>query len=244
MSLKRRGSDLDHGAKKMKSDDSNDGVSPGNTGETTPGTPTVVPHQPVTNLDHLPQTAREKINYLLQALADVSPETLYQVDIVEQINAVNSDGHWSPSFMYEPPPLDIIVGHHHGSHGAHDCKKTGCGKIVSRVRSLPYANGFFRFEVEHPQRHTCDGFALPYPAAEHAGSTFVEESLKDNFANKVQTVARKVVISHNREVLGWWVRRIAHFEPLLTGREEAMGQFLSGDIVCTEADGVDIWYFR
>ncbi|KAF5556871.1 hypothetical protein FMEXI_924 [Fusarium mexicanum] len=113
MNLKRRGSELDYEAKKMKFDDSNDndGVSSTSSVPTSPA----LTRQPVTDLDDLPLTAREKINYLLQALGDVSPETLYQVNIMDQINAINSDGHWPPSFMYKPPSLDIIVGHHHGT---------------------------------------------------------------------------------------------------------------------------------
>jgi hypothetical protein len=113
MGTKRRASELDHEAKKMKSDDSNghDKVSPRDWVQTTPRTRKVLPRQPITDLDDLPEAARQQFDYLLQAIGDASPEILYQVNLVDQINAINSDGPLPPSFKYAPPPMNIIVGH-------------------------------------------------------------------------------------------------------------------------------------
>ncbi|KAG5756110.1 hypothetical protein H9Q70_001312 [Fusarium xylarioides] len=113
MGMKRRGSDLDHEAKKMKSDNSNtdDEISPSNEVQTTQD----LPPRAVTDLHTLTQTVREQFNFLLQALSDVSPETLYEVNILDQINAIKSDGRQPPNFTYKPPPLEILVGHEHST---------------------------------------------------------------------------------------------------------------------------------
>ncbi|KAF5686356.1 hypothetical protein FCIRC_2912 [Fusarium circinatum] len=170
MNSKRRGPEMGHEAKKMKSDDSNDsdGVSSTSSVQTTPA----LPCQPVTDLDDLPQAAREKINYLLQALGDVSPETLYQVNIMDQINAINCDGPSPPRFKYKPPPIDIMVGYElsifptfpiyklsmlislSASNDADDCVFIGCDRIIAKVILLPYADGYFTVEIESRGRHT------------------------------------------------------------------------------------------
>ncbi|KLO78866.1 Uncharacterized protein LW93_4187 [Fusarium fujikuroi] len=120
MSLKRRGSELDHEAKMMKPDDSHDDdeVSSSSLQTTTP-----LPHQPVTDLADLPQTAHEQVNYLLQSLSDISPETLYKVNIFDQINAINSDGDSPPEFTFKPPEIEIMVGHKHGTFSHCSCLK-------------------------------------------------------------------------------------------------------------------------
>ncbi|KAF5591508.1 uncharacterized protein FSUBG_10434 [Fusarium subglutinans] len=258
MSLKRQGSDLDHGAKKMKSNDSNDndGVSSTSSMPTSPA----LPRQPVTDLDDLPHTAREKINYVLQALGDVSPETLYQVNIMDQINAINCDGTSPPHFKYKTPPIDMMVGYEHstfpnvliyrlnklttspGRTDAHDCAFIGCDRIVARVTTLRYADGYFTVEIKSRGRHT-PKLTLPYGTKDDR-RIFKEQSWEEGYRLKVQSLTRKAAVSHNREVLGWWVRRIVHSETRLTGREEARGEFLSGDVVLTKTSGDPILYFR
>ncbi|KAI1015317.1 hypothetical protein LB504_010946 [Fusarium proliferatum] len=159
MSLKRRGSELDHEAKKMKSDDSHgdDEVSPSSGVQTTP----TLPHQPVAVFADLSQTAREQVNYLLQALSDVSPETLYEVNILDQINAINSDGHRSPPrFTYKPPDMEITIGY---VKHTHDCNEKGCDRIMAAVNAVPYAVGYFTVEVGNPKRHPDEKLVLPCP---------------------------------------------------------------------------------
>ncbi|CVL06897.1 uncharacterized protein FMAN_11990 [Fusarium mangiferae] len=176
MSLKRRGSELDHEAKKMKSDDSHgdDEVSPSSGVQTTP----TLPHQPVAVFADLSQTAREQVNYLLQALSDISPKTLYEVNILDQINAVNSDGHHSPPRLtYKPPDMRITIGYDtHGTSPAvlvseltmlinipgdvnHDSKQKNWHKLVAHVTTKRYAAGYCRVGTPHK-----DSWALYSPS--------------------------------------------------------------------------------
>ncbi|EWY82957.1 hypothetical protein FOYG_15036 [Fusarium oxysporum NRRL 32931] len=240
MGTKRRASELDHEAKKMKSDDSNghDKISPRDWVQTTPRTRKVLPRQPITDLDDLPEAARQQFDYLLQAIGDASPEILYQVNLVDQINAINSDGPFPPSFKYAPSPMNIIVGHDmHRSDVVHDCEETGCDKIVATVVPLPYAIGCLAVEVKNPKRYTGDGLCLAYLDERRTGSTFKAKSWQKNYGLTVQSLARKAALSHNREVLGWWVREIARSETPLRpfkGKDEARQQFLSGDVYVGE----------
>ncbi|KAF5530755.1 hypothetical protein FPHYL_14031 [Fusarium phyllophilum] len=172
MGMKRRASDLDHEAKKMKSDDSNgnDEASSRNWVQTTPASS----YQPVTDLNGLPQTVREQLNFLLQALSDVSPESLSGANILDQINAINSDVR-RPIFTYKPPEMEITIGHSpHRSNNSHDCDGIGCARILSRINSEPYANGgYFTVEAEHPRLHMGD-FVLP---CEEDGGPTLKKSL-------------------------------------------------------------------
>ncbi|KAF5704130.1 hypothetical protein FMUND_12672 [Fusarium mundagurra] len=263
MGMKRRGSELDHEAKKIKSDDSigNDKVSSSNRVQTTPASP----HQPVAGLGALPQTAREQIAFLLQALSDVSPESLSGVSILDQINTVNSDGRWPPNFKYKPPYIDIMIGYEHGTFStvliselnmlislpggdiAHDCEKSGCNRIFATVAPQAYATGFFRVNILRLASYTAaKNLAFPYLVAKHPGLTFQKKPWKEAYRLKVQSLARKAVVSHNRQVLSWWMRKIAHAETpfaQFNGREEARGQFLSGDVEWTTACR-DAWRYR
>lgn len=105
----------------MKSDDRNgdDEVSSSSWVQATQASP----HQTVTDLAELPQTAREQVNCLLQALSDISPETLYKVNIFDQINAIKSDGDSPPEFTFKPPEIEIMVGHKHGTFSHCSCLK-------------------------------------------------------------------------------------------------------------------------
>ncbi|CZR49086.1 uncharacterized protein FPRO_12523 [Fusarium proliferatum ET1] len=145
MSLKRRGSELDREAKKMKSDNRNgdDAVSFRSWVQDTQASP----RQAVTDLADLPQTAREQVNYLLQALSDIPPETLYKVNIFDQINAINSDGDSPPGFTFKPPEIEIMVGHKHGGDSTHDCEDPACDKYFAKAKAIPYADGYRYFSV-------------------------------------------------------------------------------------------------
>ncbi|KAL5593135.1 hypothetical protein FOBRF1_012237 [Fusarium oxysporum] len=236
MGMKRRASELGREAKKIKSDDSNnvDKVSPRDWVQTTPRTRKVLPRKPITDLGDLPEVTRQQFDYLLQAIGDASPEILYQVNLVDQINTINSDGPFPPSFKYAPPPMNNIVGHDmHRSDIAHGCEENGCDKIVATVIPLPYAIGCLAVEVKDPRRFTRDGLCLAYLDERCTGSTFKERSWQKNYGLTVQSLARKAALSHNREVLGWWVRKIARSETPLRpfkGKEEARRQLLSGDV--------------
>ncbi|PNP85002.1 hypothetical protein FNYG_01699 [Fusarium nygamai] len=181
MGTKRRGSELDRDAKRIKSDDSmgNDEVSSSNCVQTTPA----LPRQPITDLNKLSQVAREQIHYLLQALRDVSPQSLSEVDILSQINAINSDSR-RLIFTYKPPDMVITIGHSPREIDvAHDCEKIGGGRLVSTISSVPYANGgYFTVEIEHPQLYMGN---LPFPCREDWGSKFEETPWKDNYLLKV-----------------------------------------------------------
>ncbi|KAH7150859.1 hypothetical protein DER46DRAFT_628779 [Fusarium sp. MPI-SDFR-AT-0072] len=116
-------SELDHPAKKIKSDNSNnnDKVSTRDRVPTTPRTRKVLSRQPITDSDDLPETTREQFDYSTPSF-----------NLVDQINAINSDGPFPPSFTYAPPPMNIIVGHDmHRSDIADDCEENGCDKIVA-----------------------------------------------------------------------------------------------------------------
>ncbi|CVL03871.1 uncharacterized protein FPRN_11957 [Fusarium proliferatum] len=245
MSLKRRGSELDHEAKKMKPDDSHgdDEVSSSSLQTTTP-----LLHQSVTNLADLPQTARTQFDYLLQALSDISPETLYEVNILDHINAINSDGDSPPEFTYEPPEIEIMVGHKHGSDSTHGCEDPACDKYFAKAKAMPYADGSRYFTVEVVQlRHLKGGqYWLPCREWKYSRSTFEVKPWKEKYLRQIQTLVGKAVVSHNREVLAWWVRKITHAETPLEpfkGREEARGKFLSGLVVWT-GPSRDAWYFH
>ncbi|EXM20844.1 hypothetical protein FOTG_11226 [Fusarium oxysporum f. sp. vasinfectum 25433] len=223
MGMKSRASELDREAKKIKSDDSNniDKVSPRDWVQSTPRTRTVLPRQPIIDLGDLPETTCEQFDYLLQAIGDASPEILYQVNIVDQINAINSDGPFPPSFNLP------------GSDAAHDCEENRCDKIVATVIPLPYAIGCLAVEVKNPTRYTGDRLCLAYLDERRTGSRFQKRSWQKNYGLTVQSLARKAALSYNREVLGWWVRKIARSETPLRpfkGKEEARRQFLSGDM--------------
>ncbi|KAG7409172.1 hypothetical protein LZL87_014308 [Fusarium oxysporum] len=183
MGTKHRASELNHPAKKMKSDNSNnnDKVSTRDWVPTAPRTRKVLPRQPITDSDDLPETTREQFGYLLQAIGDTSTETLYQVNLVDQINAFNSEGPFPPSFTYAPPPMNIIVGHDMHSTGtfptalgsginilisvpgsdiAHGCEENGCDKIVATVIPRPYAIGCLAVEVKYPKDSQETGYVL------------------------------------------------------------------------------------
>ncbi|EXK35786.1 hypothetical protein FOMG_08990 [Fusarium oxysporum f. sp. melonis 26406] len=193
MGMKSRASELDREAKKIKSDDSNniDKVSPRDWVQSTPRTRTVLPRQPIIDLGDLPETTCEQFDYLLQAIGDASPAILYQVNIVDQINAINSDGPFPPSFNLP------------GSDAAHDCEENRCDKIVATVIPLPYAIGCLAVEVKNPTRYTGDRLCLAYLDERRAGSRFQKRSWQKSYGLTVQSLARKAALSHNREVLGW-----------------------------------------
>ncbi|KAF5694842.1 hypothetical protein FDENT_971 [Fusarium denticulatum] len=242
MGMKRRGSELDHEAKKFKSDDGigNDEVSSSNSVQTTP----VLSRQPITDLNDLSQIARRQIRYLLQALRDVSPQSLSEVDILGQINAINSDSR-RPIFTYKPPDTVMIIGHSPREIDVgHNCEKIGGGRLVSTISAVPYANGgYFTVEIDHPQLYMGN---LAIPCREDWESKFEETPWKDEYLLQVQSLAREAVIAHNREVLCWWLRKIAHAETPLrhfSGREMARGEFLTGDVVWTTASR-DTWGFH
>lgn len=123
---------------------------------------------------------------------------------------------------------------------AHDCNEKGCDRIMAAVNAVPYAVGYFTVEVGNPKRHPDARLVLPCPV------TFEKMNWKEDYALKVQSLARKAVIAHNREVLGWWLRKIAHSEtldPRFRGREEARRDFLSGDVSWTQGSRLAV-YFR
>jgi hypothetical protein len=107
MGTKRRGFELDHEAKRIKSDDGKGGdeVSSSNCVQTAPA----LPRQPITHLSKLSQMAGQQIRYLLQALSETCPESLHQVDILDQINAINADIR-RPIFPYKPPEMVMTIG--------------------------------------------------------------------------------------------------------------------------------------
>ncbi|KAF5620886.1 uncharacterized protein FTJAE_11511 [Fusarium tjaetaba] len=231
MGTKRRGSELDHEAKRIKSDDdkSDDEVSSSNCVQTTPA----LPHQPIADLDDLPQMARDQFNLLLQALGEVAPESLYKVSILDQINAINSNV-GRPTFKYKPPDITILLGRQHKIDDTHDCEKTGCIEFYVKAKTLPYGNGYFRVEEKEFRMIMGDGSSSPYCDENHGGSTFTQTPWKEEYRLKVKSLARKAIVSYNREVLGYWVRKIVHAElliPRIEGREHARGEFLSGNVV-------------
>ncbi|KAF5711581.1 hypothetical protein FGLOB1_4940 [Fusarium globosum] len=246
MSLKRRGSELDREAKKMKSDDRNgdDEVTFSSWVQATQASP----HQTVTDLADLPQTVREQVNYLLQALSDISPETPYKVNIFDQINAINSHCDSPPELTFKPPEIEIMVGHKHRGDSTHDCEDPACDKYFAKAKAIPYADGYryFSVEVVELRNYTGGRYWLPCTEWEHGRSTFEEKPWKENYLRQIRSLVGKVAVSHNRKVLGWWVRKITHaetpFEPF-RGREQAREEFLSGYVSWTGASR-NAWYFR
>ncbi|KAK2669591.1 hypothetical protein RAB80_015117 [Fusarium oxysporum f. sp. vasinfectum] len=212
MGMKSRASELDREAKKIKSDDSNniDKVSPRDWVQSTPRTRTVLPRQPIIDLGDLPETTCEQFDYLLQAIGDASPG-------------------------------DSVPSQYCGSNQRHQLRWTlpaelqenRCDKIVATVIPLPYAIGCLAVEVKNPTRYTGDRLCLAYLDERRTGSRFQKRSWQKNYGLTVQSLARKAALSYNREVLGWWVRKIARSETPLRpfkGKEEARRQFLSGDM--------------
>ncbi|KAF5586812.1 hypothetical protein FPANT_7105 [Fusarium pseudoanthophilum] len=231
MGTKRRGSELDHKAKRIKSDDdkSDDEVSSSDCVQTNPA----LPRQPIADLDGLSQMARDQFNLLLQALGEVSPETLYKVSILDQINAIKSNG-GKPTFKYKPPDIKILLGRQHKIDGAHECEKTGCIEFYVTVKSQPYGSGYFQVEEKKFKMIMGNGYSSPYRDGNHGGSTLTEMPWKEEYRLKVKSLARKAIVSYNREMLGYWVRKIVHAElqiPRIEGREHARGEFLSGNVV-------------
>lgn len=128
----------------------------------------------------------------------------------------------------------------------HDSKQKNWHKLVAHVTTNRYAAGYFRVEVGHTQRLIGSPvLAIPYNPND-VGVVFKERPWKEKYALKVQRLARKAVIAHNREVLGWWLRKIAHSEtlyPRFRGRDEARREFLSGDVSWTQGSKLAV-YFR
>lgn len=83
----------------------------------------------------------------------------------------------------------------------HDSKQKNWHKLVANVTTKRYAAGYFRVEVGHPQRLMSPALALPYNPDDE-GVVFKEKSWKEDYALKVQRLARKAVVAHNRDVLG------------------------------------------
>ncbi|KAF5535436.1 hypothetical protein FNAPI_12079 [Fusarium napiforme] len=234
MGTKRRGSELDHEVKRIKSDDDkgDDEVSFSNCVQTTPA----LTRQHIDDLDDLSQMARDQFNLLLQALGEVSPESLYKVSILDQINAIKSKI-GRPSFEYKPPDITILLGHEHKIDDDHDCQKTGCIAFYVTVKSQPYGSGYFQVEEKKFRMIMGGGYSSPYCDENHGGSTLTETPWKEVYRLKVKSLARKAIVSYNREVLGYWVRKIVHAElliPRIEGREHARGEFLSGNVVWIE----------
>ncbi|KAG9498287.1 hypothetical protein J7337_011183 [Fusarium musae] len=242
MGTKGRGSELDHEAKRIKSDDGKGGdeVSSSNCVQTAPA----LPRQPITHLSKLSQVARQQIDYLLQALSEIYPESLHQVDILDQINAINADRR-RPIFPYKPPKMVMTI-----CRGPREIdvtqnsEKIGGGRLISLISAVPYGDEcYFTVEIEHPRLYMGE-FAMP--CEDDWESKYEEMPWKDDYLRQVKRLARNAVFSHNRNVLGWAMREIAHAETPLAcfnGIEKVRGQFLSGNVVWT-TESRDAWGFH
>jgi hypothetical protein len=85
-----------------------------------------------------------------------------------------------------------------------------------------------------------------FPCGEDWESKYEETSWKDDYLLRVKRLSRNAVVSHNRNVLGWAMREIAHAETPLArfnGIEKARGQFLSGNVLWT-TESRDAWGFH
>ncbi|KAF5631942.1 hypothetical protein F25303_9591 [Fusarium sp. NRRL 25303] len=116
---------------------------------------------------------------------DNSPETLYEANISDQINAINSDSHRSPPrFACKPLVMRMTIGY--DTHGdiTHNSKQKSWDKLGAHVTTKRYAAGYFRVEVGYPQRLKGPKLAFPYNP-NVVGVVFKEEPWKERYALKV-----------------------------------------------------------